>query len=220
MKQLVLKDFRVVGKIYLFLFGLCIFFSTMSMWNDNGFVAKLLYMLSIAVFVIFPHMSITGKDIKYDSYRLFNSLPITRSSLVMAKYIFVFLNIVASTLFMIIYTNLLKLSLTNTFLGNPMSFIDVFFISSLLLVFFSVNLFVTFFSIEKAQCFNQISYMLIVLIPTAGSKILMKTNLSQKLNYIATFDLNIILYFIFIFSVTLYIISMQLSKAVYQRKEF
>ena len=216
MKYLVLKDFRVTGKIYLFLFAISIIFSSMGMFSDNGMTGPLMYMLAIAMSTTFPQMIIVEKDIKHDTHSFFNSLPILRSDIVVSRYIFVSLNIIIATLFIYFYTNVSKIFLA----GNPMTILNTLIIATLLFMFFSVNLLITFFDVEKARYLNQIFYVSIILIPSLTSRLLDTTNLGEKLKYIAKFDLNTIFAFALVFSIIAYIVSMQISKSIYKRKDF
>lgn len=216
MVPLILKDFKITGKVYLFLIGLIIFISTMGMLIEGSIKVTMLYILSTIVLAYYPHIYVTGKDWKYKSDILLNSLAIKRNDLVSAKYISVFIHIILSTLIVFSYTNLVK----GFLVGSPMSYIDVLLTISILIIFFSVNLFMTFLSIGKAQYFNQVFYIVLILLPTLVSRLIDTTTLSSKLSYIANFNLTTILVVIFLLSLVIFLASMRFSQIVYNQKEF
>ena len=107
-----------------------------------------------------------------------------------------------------------------TIAGNPATIWDVLFILGLSLVFFSIYLPSYYYNVGKAQAFNQIFYIILILLPNIISRFGNKVESTEIFRDIINMDWKIVILMFVGVGIVMYLISLQISKNIYKGKEF
>lgn len=220
MKQLIMKDIRLLRYINLVMLCVGILFGYVGLKAENIYMSKLIYEFAMFIMIYITSMYFTQYDVKGKIDLMLNSLPVDRYDIVKSRYISLMVYIVSIPLITFISSNIFSIIFRKTVVGSSATIWDVLFVWGLSLVIFSIYLPIHYYSIGKAQIFNQIFYILLIILPNVvgrfGSKI-ENTGIFQRI--ISLNFRTIILIFVSIGAI-MYLISLQMSKNIYKGKEF
>lgn len=213
------KDFIVSKKQTIILIILSLFTSLIG-YNVSD-VAYVMYELTTFISVYLIIQTVIGYDEKNKADIIFNSVAVSRSNIVITKYI----SFIAFTLMMwfaqYIFTNIYRLSQIGTG-GRVVNIWDLVISLIFISIYFSIYypLYIKFGYI-KMRMVNLIMFILIMMLPSWISKFLMSdtgNKFREILNNIR--GLNYILLFLLCISMVILIISMFISIKIYEKKDF
>lgn len=218
MKQLVLKDIRLLGLLNIILLVAGMFIGGSAALYGETDQSNLTYGAASFIGVYIILINLSNQDIKFKAAPFMLSLPVKRFDLVKARYVAVFIYILS-----ILGVFVLSSGAVSIFLQSRASYFKLHYIlltMSLILIFAAINIPFQYFDQQKAQIFNVILYALVLLSPRIYEKLgldFLNTDLLEKLAW-----LNILLFSFIVFcvSLSLYMVSMFVSKFIYKRKEF
>ncbi len=219
MKNLVLKDIRLLGVFNVFLLLVSLSLAAISVLPKTDYYAMGLYFFAILVpiYVLIIRMSVN--DMTSDVDPLLISLPVKRFQIVKSRYISLLIYIFLISLTVLLSSNISRLLFAS---NNRAIFtiIEMLFSISLILLFLSINIPLQYYDPRKTQIFNALLYGFIILTPNLLSRFdisLVNNTLVQKL---FSLDLKLIAPMVLIISLLIYLGSLFISNAIYRRKEF
>ncbi|WMM25136.1 ABC-2 transporter permease [Tissierella sp. MB52-C2] len=220
MKQLVIKDIRLLKIINLVILCGGILFGYIGMSIDHVYKSKLVYGFAMFIMVYMVSMFSTQYDVKGKTDMMLNSFPVDRYDIVKSKYISMGLYILFITGVVFLSSNISRIIFNTTIAGNPATIWDVLFIFGLSLVFFSIYLPFHYYNVGKAQAFNQIFYIILILLPNVIRRFGKKVENTEIFQGIINMDWKIVILMFVGVGVIMYLISLQISKNIYKGKEF
>ncbi|NLJ79299.1 MAG: ABC-2 transporter permease, partial [Tissierellia bacterium] len=170
MFNLVIKDLKLSAKINIFAFFFPVFISWAGLNIDTPLLpVNLLYILSIFMISYFSVMSANGYDHKNKVDVVLNSMPIHRKDIVKGKYAMLPIYTITHFLLIFLLTNILIfIGIGRS--GKAARLWDLITAMNILLIFYSIYFPIYFKSENGLLVFNQIIYMLIILIPSMMSR--------------------------------------------------
>ncbi|MBU5425267.1 ABC-2 transporter permease [Tissierella pigra] len=220
MKQLVIKDMRLLKIINLVILCGGILFGYIGVSIDHIYKSKLVYGFAMFIMVYIVSMFSTQYDVKGKTDMMLNSFPVDRYDIVKSKYISMGLYILFITGVVFLSSNISRIIFSTTISGNPATIWDVSFIIGLSLVFFSIYLPFHYYNVGKAQAFNQIFYIILIILPNVISKFSKKIENTEIFQGIINMDWKIVILMFVSIGAIMYLISLQISKNIYKGKEF
>ena len=220
MLNLVKKDLKL-SRRNINIFGLiyALFIAVMGLMMPDHPVANILYILGIITLIFILVIYINRYDDKYKSEIIFNSFPIDRRDIVRGKYISLIIYAIIACSAILIFTNsILRLGIITN--GRSANIWDGVFAISISLIFYSIYYPFYFKLGEGIRSFNTILWILMVAGPKIITKSIEKLEEIGYLEKILSIDINRISIYLFIFSLIMFYISLQISKKIYMRKEF
>lgn len=218
MFNLVKKDLKLSTKINIFAVVYAMFISAMGMNVPVDLPINIMYILGIIMLVFISVIYSIGYDDKNKSEVVLNSFPIDRVDIVRGKYVTLIIFILIGSVFTLLFTNAIEaLGLKSA--GRPADIWDIVAAMSLLLVFYSVY-YPLYFKLGDLRMFNSILWMLVFVGPTILVKIGKRFVTEDLITKLASLNLKQIGLFVFIFSLVIYFISLQISKKLYMTREF
>lgn len=222
MKVLFKKDFKVSAKmIFLSLLGFSFFLGMLAFMVEGYIVAQSLYASIVLLSTIGILNTIITEDDKYNTDMLFNSLPIERKTIVISKYLSMAVFPFIYGLSTFIISRAFELSDSMMFFLTPKNlfhFEGVVLSIAASFILLSFYLPIYYFSIEKARMIGQASLVIIFILPIAIMKFADNLGELSIINqYMKNISLNISLLAL---SVILYLISLQFSITIYNKREF
>lgn len=221
MKVLFKKDFTISTKmIFLSLIGFSFLFGMLAFMVESYIVAQSLYASIVLLSTIGILNTIITEDDKYNTDMLFNSLPIERKTIVISKYLSMAVFPFIYGLSTFIISRAFELSDSMMFYLTPKNlfhFEGMVFSIALSFIFLSFYLPLYYLSIEKARMIGGASLVIVFILPIAIMKFTDNLgDLSIVNQYMKNLSLNISLLAV---SITLYLISLQFSIKIYNKKE-
>lgn len=211
MKELILKDFRVLKFANLLTILICIVGSYIGSTLDHIILVKISYLFAIMLSSHLLTLILSQKEIKTNSDIIINSLPVDRSLIVKSKYIF--------TMIYIIFLSAIVFVVSNIFGDVGATFLDLMTVLGLSLLFYSAYFIIYYFNLGKAQLFNQFFFIIITLSPNVLNRLDRDIFSSKFFKYILNLNFNIISSLLFVIGLILYIISLGISIKIYKSKE-
>lgn len=217
MKQLVLKDIRLLGLLNIILLAAGIFTGASNALYGDAESAPLIYALASFIGVYIVLINLANKDIKFNAKPLLLSMPVKRFDIVKARYLTVLLYILSTV-------GVIALSYTaiSIVLKNNKSYFTIYlilFTMAVILLFASVNLILQYIDEKKAQIFNVLLYALVLLSPRIYDRLglnFLNVALIEKMSQVNIFFLSSLSLVISLF---IYGISLFISKFIYEKKE-
>lgn len=219
MKNLILKDIRLLGFFNIFLLGLPLALGIIALQPDQNYQAILIYFFAALVPVYLLVVRLSINDMKSNSDSLLISLPLKKLDIVKSRYlsILMYLSFILGALFLSSYIGRFFLGTSNQVRFHLKG---VFFTASPILLFLSINIPFQYFDPRKTQIFNSIFYIALVLAPS----LLMKVNINPMDNSfikgILSMPLELLALGMFLASLLIYGLSLFVSKIIYEGKEF
>lgn len=220
MKYLVMKDIKILRFVHLFMFSWGIGAGIIGIFIDNIIISKVVYGYGTIVMVYFFLMMLSRYDTKTKTDIIINSFPVTRGSIVKARYIVTILYIIFSVGIVFISSNIGIRLFGNRTMGTSATIFDMAFITGMSLIFFALYLVFQYYNIGKLEAYNQIFIMIIAIGPSLLGKYGPKVEDIKWINKLAKMDLKFIPLVLIGFGIILYLLSLQISKQIYKGKEF
>ena len=218
MFNLVKKDLKLATKINIFAVFYALFISAMGMSLSNFPPVNAMYILGIIMLVFISVIYSNGYDDKNKSEVVLNSFPIDRKDIVRGKYVTLIIFILISCIFTFLFTNVIKvLGLKSE--GMAANIWDIIVAISILLIFYSIY-YPMYFKLGDLRMFNSILWMLVFVGPTILAKIGKRFVTEDLITKLSSLNLKQIGILVFIFSIVMYVISLQISKKLYMTREF
>lgn len=219
MKNLVLKDIKLLGVFNLFLLMTSLSLAAISVLPKTDYYAMGLYFFAILVpiYVLIIRMSVN--DMTSNVNPLLISLPVKKFQIVKSRYISILMYIFIISLTVFLSSNISRLLLTSNN-GSIFTISGMFFAISIILLFLSINIPLQYYDPRKTQIFNALLYGFIILTPNLLSRFdidLLNNAIVQRL---LSLDLRLIAPIVLIISLLIYLGSLFISNAIYGRKEF
>ena len=217
MKQLVLKDIRLLGFLNIILLVAGMFIGGSGAFYGEAGQSNIVYLVASFIGVYIILINLSNKDIKFNAAPFMLSLPVKRFDLVKARYITVFLYIIS-----VLGVLFVSSSVVSMFLQSKVSYFKVHYIFltiSLILLFASVNIPFQYFDQQKAQIFNVLLYALLLLSPRIYDILRLDFLSKGLLEKAAGLNIPLLAFIVFLISLFVYFSSIFLSKFIYERKE-
>lgn len=220
MKQLILKDFKLLNYINLFTIFICFVGGYMGISTENNIKSKLVYVFTVLIISYLSSIILSQKEIKTKSDIIINSLPTTRSDVVVAKYLFSIIYVLLASILVFFSSYLLSIIIPSITPGPRTSIYNTLATVGIALLFYSIYLLIYYINIGRAQVFNQVFYIILVLSPLVIGRFSEKIASLTIFKYLLNINFNIMIYLLIIFAIIFYIISLNFSIKVYKAKEF
>ncbi len=220
MKQLVIKDIRLLRFINLIILCVGILSGYVGVSIDNIYKSKLTYGFAMFIMIYMVSTFSTQHEAKTKVDMMLNSFPVNRYDIVRAKYISMGFYILAISGIVFLSSNLFKAVSNNEMMCNSATIFDILFILGFVLMFFSMYLPFHYYNVGKAQAFNQIFYIILILLPNIIGRFGSKIESTKIFGSIISMDLKIITLMFVVVGIMMYLVSLQISKSIYKTKEF
>lgn len=220
MKQLVMKDIRLLKTINLIIFCAGIFSGYAGVDTVDIYKSKVIYGFAIFIMIYMITIFSTQHEVKTKVDMMLNSFPVNRYDIVRAKYISMGFYILAISGIVFLSSNLFKAVSNNEMMCNSATIFDILFITGFALIFFAIYLPFQYYSIGKAQVFNGIFYAILIILPNIISRYGSKIVDTDIFGRIISMDLKIIALMFVGIGIMMYLVSLQISKGIYKAKEF
>lgn len=219
MKELILKDFRLLKFINIITAIFCLIGGYIGVSLDNLVETKLVYIFAVLISTYLASMMLGQKEIKTNASVVINSLPINRSLIVKSKYLFNIIYALVLSGIVWFSSNVLGSIFSANTPGVPMNIFDILLILSLSLLFYSFYLVLYYFNVGRAQLFNQIFYAMLILMPATLNRLDIDIANIALLKSLSEFGLSNIMYLLVLIGLIFYIISLSISIKIYKTKE-
>lgn len=219
MFKLILKDFQITKKISA-IFAIYLTFVSFMVCKAPSPVNKLFQVVSIFISIYIVTLYANGYDGKYKINVSFNSMPIKKVNIVLAKYLFVLVCSITYFFISFIFTKLFSVMLN---IGT-----SVISLSDFAVVFIMVSIFYSIyyplyykFEGEKFKIITSSMYAIVILMPTFLAK-LMKTEFWENIKntFLSIKNINVIYILVALIVSTIIVISISTSINLYYKKEF
>lgn len=220
MKYLVMKDIKLLRFVHLFILSWGIGVGIIGTFMDNIFKSKLVYGYGTIMMIYIFLMMLSQYNNKTKTDIIINSFPITRATVVRAKYIVTIIYTVFSAGVVFISSIISKNIFKNISSGSAATIFDMVFITGLSLIVFALYLAFQYYNIGKIEAYSQLFLIILAAGPSLLGKYGPKIEDVKWINRLARMDLKSITFIFLGFGLILYIISLQISKQIYKAKEF
>lgn len=219
MKALIKKDVYLIGIWgHLFVFGFTMFFTfpmalMFSIWTNIDST------LALTVMSFFPHSILLSMMNKTQSNgdATLNSLPLEKEKIVLGRYLSVLIYSAIMPVFIYIWSHFIRLA-TSLEGDNKLKFSAIFVAIAFLTIINSVHLLIYYTrgdGHKKVEMLTTITIGVIFFLGISNTRYILDL---KFLKYLESF--NIVLLLFFVFSIIIYGISFNISKKMYEKKEF
>lgn len=219
MKQLIMKDMKLIGISHLFILAMAIFGGCLGMFMDNVFMSSYSYGMTMIVSWFLVNTLIGTKELNLKSDALIVSLPIKKFDIVISKYITMLIYILG-TLGIVYLTSNIVNALFNNLSGSPLGLTGSLVIGSIMIILMSLHIPFQYYAYKTAQFLPVIIQMLVIGFPNMMERFGMDVGSSDFIKKILTMDFKAIGFRLILISLILYLISSFISKGIYEAKEF
>lgn len=219
MKQLIMKDMRLLGFSNFMILGASILFGYIGVSVREAFKSNLIYGFTMIIAVYIITINTTTKEYKAKSDSLMVSMPVKKSDIINSRYIFMIIYIIGISALIYTSSNISKI-LFNDVPGKPLALMQIAIISSIAIIFLAFNLPFQYYNVGKAQTFNAVLYMLIILLPSILRRYEIDLANNSIVKWILGMNFSRVSIILLGVSLVLYFISSFVSKGIYQSKEF
>lgn len=219
MKQLIMKDMKLLGFLNLVLIALAIITGYAGIDISTSFGSSMVYAFATVVAVYLITVTIGAKESKTKSDPLIISMPVNKFDIVKARYLTMIIYIFTLLGTMYLSSNILK-ALVKYSQGEPLSLIGILIISSIIIVFLSFFIPFQYYNVKNAQMFIAIIYLFILLSPNILNRLDIDIQSIEFIQKIFIMDFSNLGFIMFGSSLILYVISSFISRMIYEAKEF
>lgn len=219
MFSLIMRDIRIVSYMNLFIPIAAIVSGYIGVSLDNPIKSNLAYLLGTIISVYFTIIMLTTKEAKTRANALIVSLPIKRFDVVKSRYVSMLIYIIFASIIVYISSHTSKIIFDDVY-GSPLALNAILIISSIIIMYLVFNLPFQYYNLGKAQIFNSIFYVVVILSPNIFNRLNINIAESTLMKNILELDLNQFSLILFGISILLYFISLFVSKSIYEAKEF
>lgn len=221
MLRLIYKDFILVKKAVLFFlaFSLYIDFLGLKSQSMPGLIYIIIMVIFSYVFMIYSN----GYDDKNKGEIIFNSMPVKRNSLVLAKYLDIIFFIIFTGITLIISSEIMKIIFVSSSIkitGRAAYISDVLYALIIIQIYFSLYL-PFYFKLggSRLQLFNQISYMIFIMMPYIILKVITKFRDSKIVIYLININLASLRTILIFMIILIFTVSIVISMNVYNKRD-
>ena len=219
MKNLVLKDMRLLGAYNIFFLGLALGLGVLGTIVNTDIEATLVYVFAslIPMYILVIRMSIN--DMTNNANPLLISLPVKRFDIVMSRYVSIFIYTFLISGLVFLSSNISRLFFDGRN-GAVFNLTSMLFTASVIFIILSVNIPFQYHDARKTQIFNSVFYAAVILIPNLIGRLdidLINNGIIQKI-----FNLNfkVLAPLLLLISLIIYVGSLFVSKSIYSKQEF
>lgn len=221
MIRLVYKDFMLIKKV-------CLFFIAFSLYIDflglrSSSMPGLIYIIILVLFNYIFMIYSNGYDDKNKGEIIFNSMPIKRSSLVLGKYLDILFFIIFTGITLIISSEIMKtifISSSIRITGRAASPSDVLYALIIVGIYFSLYLpFYFKMGGSRLQLFNQISYMIFIMMPYIILKIFAKFKDTKIVSFLTSINMDSLKMILLLITTLMFAVSILISIFIYNRRD-
>lgn len=219
MKNLVLKDMRLLGIFNLLLFAIPLALGYISTLPDKNFHALAIYIFAalVPIYLLVVRMSVN--DMTSNANPLLISLPVKRFDIVRSRYISVFIYTLLISLTVFLSSNISRI-LFGSKNGSVFNLTSMLFTASLILVFLSINIPFQYYDARKTQISNSLFYAFLILAPNLLGKFNIDLSNNNVIQKILSLNFKLLAPGLLLISLIIYVSSLFISKSIYIRKEF
>lgn len=218
MKNLVLKDMKLLGVFNILFLGLPLVLGYISTLPEENYHAILIYIFAalVPIYILIIRMSIN--DMTSNVNPLLVSLPVKRLDIVKSRYVSIFIYTFLISVLVFLSSNISR-ALLGSQNESTFTLTSMLFTVSLVVLFLSVNIPFQYHDARKTQIFNSLFYAALILAPNILGKlnIDLSNNIIQK---ILSLDFTVLAPGLLAISLIIYVGSLFISKTIYSRKEF
>ncbi len=219
MKQLIMKDIRLVGILNLVIVGIGIMGGFIGLFLEENFKSNYAYAFVMIVILFLVNTSIVTKESKSRPDSLIMSLPVNKFDIIKARYLTMIIYIFGILGIIYLTSNIGKL-LFSSMQGSPLDLVGILTISSIFIIFLSFYLPFQYYDSKNAQMFSSILYMIIILLPNILKNLNIDINDLGFVENLLKMDFGSIGFIVFGLGLAFYIVSTFVSKGIYEGKEF
>lgn len=219
MKNLVLKDMRLLGIFNVFLIGTPLGLAVIGANFEDINKSMTFYTMAILipVYILVIRMSIN--DMQSNVNPLLISLPVKKFDIVKSRYISILIYVLIISVIVFLSSNMTK-SLFSDGTGTTFNLTTMLFTTSIILLFLSVNIPFQYYDPRKTQLANALLYAFIILLPNLVRKFNLDIRANSIVKEILTLDFNLLALIFLVISLSMYTASLFVSKTIYSKKEF
>lgn len=221
MYRLIYKDFILVKKAVLFFlaFSLYIDFLGLKSQSMPGLIYIIIMVLFSYVFMIYSNQY----DDKNKGEIVFISMPVKRNSLVLGKYLDVVFFVIFTGITLMISSEIMKAIFVSSSIkitGRAAYMSDILYALIIVGIYFSLYL-PFYFKLggSRLQLFNQISYMIFIMMPYIILKVITKFRDSKIVIYLMNINLASLKTILIFMVILLFTLSIVISINVYNRRD-
>ena len=219
MKHLVMKDIRLIGIMNLVVLGTGILGGSVAMLGYEVFVSNILYLTAVIGAWFLINNLIYSKELKSKSDALIISLPVNKADIVKSRYLTMMIYIFGILSIIYLTSNIGNI-LFNNMLKNSLSLLGMLIIGSIMIILTAIYIPFQYYDQKSAQFFP----MVILMLASGGPSMLERLDIDlQNLTFIQkifTMNFNMLASIFLGVALILYMISLFISKEIYEAKEF
>lgn len=220
MKWLIIKDFKVLKLMNLWMIFMGMLFGFIGTTSIFPFGSNMVYGYGIFIMIYMFLMFSLQIEEKSKSYIMINSLPANKKDIVTARYISTIIYLLSSVIFILLISNISIGLFDISIITNSLSLFGILFIIAICLIFVSMYLPFQYYYMSKSQIFNALFYALLILLPNLINRYASKIEDIKWINYLGAINFQSFTFIILIIGVILYLISLSISQKIYKAKEF
>ncbi|HZJ83526.1 MAG TPA: ABC-2 transporter permease [Clostridia bacterium] len=219
MKQLIIKDIRLLGFVNLIVIIVAIIGGYIGATFVESLKANFAYGFSMIVSLFLINNMISAKESKTKSDPLMISMPVNKFDIIKARYftMIIYVSGILGTMYIVSHLSKIIFGHIN---GNPLDLIGISIISSIMIIFLSFHIPFQYYSLQSAQLFSVFLYLLIMLAPNIINRLNIDISSLSFIETILTMDFAIIGSILLVVALVFYFISSLVSKGIYEAKEF
>lgn len=221
MLRLVYKDFMLIKKSAFFLLIFSLYFDFMGLRSPS--LSGIVYILGMALFAYIFMLYANGYDDKNKGEIIFNSMPVKRSSLVLGKYLDIIFFIIFAGIIFMASSEIMKVLFAASSVnitGRSALISDAVYALTALGIYFSLY-FPFYFKLGglRLQAFNQITYMLFILMPYVISRIFTKYRDNKIVSSIMNINLENLKIILVLAAALIFLLSLMISISIYNSRD-
>ena len=219
MKQLVMKDIKLLGLVNLALLGTLLVGAIMGLMVDKFYIPNYVYGLVSYLIWFMINVNIGGKESKIKSDAFIMSMPVKKFDIVKSRYVTIIIYIFGSLGMMYLISNLGK-SVFNSMPGRPLTLLGIFVIGATMLMLTSFYIPFHYYDEKSSPFFLVIIQLLVVGAPNIIDRFGIDIENINFIMKILSLDFNRLVLVLFGGGLILYMFSLFVSKGIYEAKEF
>lgn len=219
MIHLIMKDMRLIGAFNIVIMGIAILGGGLGIYVDGIYTPNLIYGLTMVVVLFLVNTLIVTKEFKANSDSLIISMPVKKFDIVKSRYLTMLIYILGTLGIVYLTSNIGKIFFCS-FLGSALDLIEIFTIASIFIIFLSFYIPFQYYDLKSAQMFSGILYMFIILSPNLIERFGINLDNLEFAEKVLSLDFGVIGLILIGMGLILYLISLFISREIYETKEF
>lgn len=221
MRQLVMKDMRLIGIANLVILGIGIFSGFVGIFGFEDKIIESNYFYGVAIIATWfiVNTLIATKEFESNPDSLILSLPVKKFDIVKSRYLTLTIYIFGTLGIIYLTSNIVKV-LFNNMSGESLDLLGILVIGAIMIIFTSVYIPFQYYDQKSAQFFPAIIQVLAVSSPNIIKRFNINIDGSTFIRKILAADFNLLAIILLGVSLILYMISLFISKKIYEAQEF